>query len=144
MAPATSAVVGLAVNVLCLLYLLPTFVALGRDAAAKVEIVVLNVAFGWTGVAWLAALLLAFGPRRPRRPPVASPSALEPVEPSVYRDGIYLVSSGPDSHTWAIREDDRWCIVYEIEGEERLAGRVGESDVPLSVLAAALEPEARR
>jgi hypothetical protein len=144
MDPATRVAIGLAISLLCLLYLLPTFVALMRDAAAKTEIVVLNVALGWTGIAWLAALLVAFGPRARRSPPETPASRLQIAEPSVYRDGIYLVSTGPDSHTWAIREAGRWCIVYEIDGEERLTGSVAESDVPLSVLAAALEPGDRR
>ena len=85
------------------------------------------------------ALILAFGPRRPR-PPAPVRDAPRDVAESVYRDGVYLVSTGPDTHTWAIREGGRWNIVYEIGGEERLTGTVHERDVPLSVLAAALEP----
>jgi hypothetical protein len=144
MDPTARVVIGLAISVLCLIYLLPTFVVLLRDAAAKTEIVVLNVAFGWTGIGWLAAQLLAFGPRNSRPTAPSPPRPSQPAGPSVYRDGVYLVSSGPDSHTWAIREEGRWCIVYEIDGEERLTGSVRETDVPLSVLAAALEPEGRR
>lgn len=126
-------------------YLLPTVVALGRDVIARPQVIALNIALGWTGAGWICALILAFGPRRPR-PPVASPARpLRSPEDrfqrlAVYRDGVYLVSSGADTHTWAIREQGRWHIVYEIGGEERLVGEVAETDVPLSVLAAALQP----
>ena len=145
MEPTTRALLTLAATLIALLYLLPTFIALGRDAAARAEVVALNVLLGWTVAGWVFALVLAFGPRRPR-PPAPSPTrplprpASSPRRSSVYVDGVYLVSSGPDTHTWAIREDGRWRIVYEIGGEERLVGEVAETDVPLSVLATALAP----
>jgi hypothetical protein len=142
MGPVTHSAIALAAALLLLLYLTPTVIALTRDVAAKTEIVILNLLLGWTGAAWIWALVLAFGPRRPRPAPAPRPPLGDPTE-SVYRDGVYLVSAGPDTHTWAIRENGRWNIVYEIEGEERLTGSVRDSDVPLSVLAAALEPDDR-
>ncbi len=131
-----------------LIYLIPTFVAVRRDVAARSEVVLLNVCLGWTGVAWLAALVLAFGTRRPRpvepsptRPP-PRPQPPSSPQPSIYRDGAFLVSSGPDTHTWAIRKCGRWTIVYEAGGVDRLVGDVDESDVPLGVLAQALDSPA--
>ena len=91
---------------------------------------------GWTGVAWVCALVLALGPKRPQ-PPAAPPTRPSPrpavprrAARPIYVDGVYLVSSGPDTHTWAIREDGRWRIVYEIGGEERLVGDVAETRRP--------------
>ena len=137
----TRALLTLAATLLVLLYFLPTLLALSRGAAARWQVVVLNLLLGWTGAAWVVAFLLALGPRQPR-PPVVPPTRPLPPPPrrcSVYADGVYLVSSGPDTHTWAIHEAGRWRIVYENGGEERLVGQVAETDVPLSVLATALE-----
>jgi hypothetical protein len=53
---------------------------------------------------------------------------------------VYLVSAGTDSHTWAVQSGGGWRIVYEVDGVERLVGEVAETDVPLSVLADALQP----
>jgi hypothetical protein len=139
-APSTRAAIGLAAAVMCLLYLAPIAIALGRDAVAKTEVAILNLLLGWTGFAWAWALVLALGPRRPRLAPSPPSPRPQAIAESVYYDGVYVVSTGPDTHTWAIRENGTWSIVYEIEGEERLTGRVHEHDVPLSVLAAALEP----
>jgi Superinfection immunity protein len=138
--PLTSALLTLAATLLVLLYCLPTCLALGRDIVARTQVVVLNLALGWTGVAWVCALVLACGPRRPRpgTPPPTRPLPHPPGASSVYRDGVYLVSSGDDANTWAIRDRGTWRIVYEMDGEERLVGVVPESDVPLSVLASAL------
>lgn len=140
--PSTCALIGFAITLATLAYLLPTFVALGRQSVARTQVIILNVAFGWTAVGWIGALILALGPRTPS-PPVPAPTRPRPRPPShplgVYRDGVYLASAGPDTHTWAIREEGRWQIVYEVGGDERLVGEVAESDVPLSVLAAALE-----
>ena len=140
--PSTRALLTPTATLLVLLYFLPTFLAFGRDAVARWQVVALNVLLGWTGAAWICALVLALGPRRPR-PPAAPPTRPlprpAPRRSSVYADGVYLVSAGPDTHTWAIREDGLWRIVYEIGGEERLVAEVAETDVPLSVLATALE-----
>jgi hypothetical protein len=126
-----------------LLYLLPTFVALARDAVARNQVLILNLAFGWTCAAWVWALVLAFGARRPQAHPVPRRQPRLPAEesdlPTIYRDGVYLVSRGVDTHTWAVREDGRWSIVYEVGGVDRLVGNVRESDIPFNVLAQALE-----
>ena len=41
------------------LYFLPTVIAISRDHNNKVAIFILNIAGGWTGVLWLAALVWA-------------------------------------------------------------------------------------
>jgi hypothetical protein len=140
-APVTGAAIGFALLLAALLYLLPTLVAVGRDAVAKTQVVVLNVALGWTGAGWICAFVMAFGPRTPR-PPVPPPTRPLPRPPAqdVYQDGVYLASAGHDTHTWVIREAGRWRVVYEVGGDERLVGEVPEADVPLSVLATALTP----
>ena len=141
--PSTRALLTLAATLLVLLFFLPTFIAVGRDVVARGQVIALNLLLGWTGAGWVCALVLALGPKRPR-PPVAPPTrplprpASAPRRGSIYADGVYLVSSGPDTHTWAILEHGRWRIVYEIGGEERLVGEVAEADVPLTVLATAL------
>jgi hypothetical protein len=53
-----SAVVGLA------LWLLPTIVAFSRHARRLPLVVALNLLLAWTIIGWIAAFILAFGPRR--------------------------------------------------------------------------------
>lgn len=123
------------------LYVLPTVVALWRRAAAVVEVSLLNLCLGWTVFGWVCALVLAFGPRNPRRE--LSPSSRGSHHvchelPQPYRDGVYIVSRGLDSVTWAIVRDGRWSIVYELEGADRVICDVHDQDVPLEILAEAL------
>jgi Superinfection immunity protein len=124
------------------LYLLPTVIAVARRAVSMPEVIALNIALGWTGAAWLVALILALGPRRPAVPvapptrPIPRPSP--PRRSDVYRDGWYILSSGPESATWAVCELGRWQIVYELSGRQRLVGPVPDTDVPMAVLAEAL------
>jgi hypothetical protein len=122
---------------------LPLTVALVRDVEGKRDIVLLVVLLGWTVLAWGCALILALTrPRRDRviaRPVIAPRRPLTPNAPcEAYSDGMYLVSAGTESNTWAVRSCGEWRIVYEVGGVERLVGLVGETDVPLSVLADAL------
>ena len=140
-APMQAALAGTVITIAALIYLLPAFVAVARDAAARSQVIILNVALGWTLAGWICAFVLALGPRTPRPPssPPTRPLPRPPDRPGIYRDGVYLASSGPDTFTWAIREAGCWRIVYEVDGEERLVGAVCEADVPLSVLAAALD-----
>ena len=120
------------------LYLLPTVVAVKRDAAATREVVLLNVFLGWTCLGWAWALALATGPRRPL-PPLPRPMPLPlPPDDCLYRDGAYVLSRSADTTTWAICKRDRWTIVYELNGADRLIGDVTARDVPLDVLAEAL------
>ena len=44
---------------LLMLYLVPFCVAAGRDHPSSIVILVLNLALGWTGVGWMAALTWA-------------------------------------------------------------------------------------
>ena len=39
------------------LYLLPTFIAFGRNCPNRVGIMILNILLGWTLVGWCAALI---------------------------------------------------------------------------------------
>jgi hypothetical protein len=139
--PTRSVLIGCAVTVATLVYVLPAFVALARDTTARTQVVILNIAAGWTLAGWICALVLAFGPRTPKPPgpPPTRPLPRPPCPHGIYRDGVYIASSGADTNTWVIREDGYWRIVYEVGGEERLVGAVTEADVPLSVLATALE-----
>ena len=61
----------LAVLALGAIFLAPTLVGIARSVEQLALVIVLNLIGGVTGVGWLAALILAFGPRRrsSRRPP---------------------------------------------------------------------------
>ena len=141
------AAAGAALLVAASLYVLPTIIAVHRRAAARTEVCVLNLLLGWTGAAWACALILACGPRRPDGPPPPPPPRPRPqplpTTRSVYREGAYLVSRGLDSNTWAIHENGLWQLVYEVAGTDRLASFIDEEDIPLNVLAQALDPSGR-
>ena len=61
----------LLILVLCAVYLLPTIIGVARRVDRLALVFLVNLIGGTTGVGWLAALILAFGPRR-----------LSPVPPS--------------------------------------------------------------
>src|SRR5258708_32685509 len=61
----------LPILVLCAVYLLPTIIGVVRRVDRLALVFLVNLIGGTTGVGWLAALILAFGPRR-----------LSPVPPS--------------------------------------------------------------
>ena len=70
--------------VLAIVYLLPTLIALIRGTDAVALVFLVNLIGGLSGVGWLGAMIIAFGPRRlPAAPPVpAWPQALQrPAEP---------------------------------------------------------------
>lgn len=46
------------------IYLIPTWIAMGRDTKKKAGIISLNVFLGWTGLGWIAALVWAFSERK--------------------------------------------------------------------------------
>jgi hypothetical protein len=143
---AASALLAAAAVLAAILFLLPVIVALVRDVEGKLDIVLLALFLGWTGFAWACAIYLAASRTRRSRgdgtraaaPPGPIRSALS--RPDAYCEGVYLVSAGTDSHTWAVHSGGGWRIVYEVDGVERLVGEVAETDVPLSVLADALQP----
>ena len=57
------------------LYLLPTLVGAIRRVDGLALVFLVNLIGAPTGIGWLAAMILAFGPRRvPPRPPVPWPS----------------------------------------------------------------------
>ena len=56
---------------LVVVYLLPALIAVIRGTEALALVVLVNLIGGLTGIGWLAAMILAFGPRRlPPVPPV--------------------------------------------------------------------------
>jgi hypothetical protein len=132
-----SGLVALAVIAGSALVALPIIVACQRDIDERRTIVLVSLFLGWTVVGWLCVLVLALS--LPRRVRYTSPPAPQPLGPDPYREGTYLVSAGADSHTWAVHTAGQWRIVYEVAGTERLCGAVSEADVPLGVLAEALE-----
>ena len=72
----------LLILVLSAVYLLPTIVGMTRRVDRLALVFLVNLIGGTTGVGWLAALILAFGPRRPS--PVPPPvSWRPPYGPSV-------------------------------------------------------------
>jgi hypothetical protein len=73
----------LLILVLCAVYLLPTIIGTARRVDRLALVFLVNVIGGTTGVGWLAALILAFGPRR--LPPVQPESWSPPDGPPVSR-----------------------------------------------------------
>ena len=59
------------VGIIISLYLLPSFVALVRKSHNVSGVVVVNILAGWTGLGWVAALVMAClpGPKEPAAPP---------------------------------------------------------------------------
>jgi hypothetical protein len=55
---------------LAIVFLLPTLVGLIRRVDRLALVFVVNVIGGLTGIGWLAAMILAFGPRGPTARPV--------------------------------------------------------------------------
>jgi hypothetical protein len=55
---------------LAIVFLLPTLVGLIRRVDRLALVFLVNVVGGLTGIGWLAAMILAFGPRRPSARPV--------------------------------------------------------------------------
>jgi hypothetical protein len=65
---------------LCLLYLLPTLIAVVRGTDRLALVFVVNVIGGTAGIGWLAAMILACGPRRlPPVPPMTWPPPSPPA-----------------------------------------------------------------
>jgi Superinfection immunity protein len=52
--------------VLIVVYLLPTLIGMIRQVDQLALVFLVNLIGGPTGIGWLGALILAFGPRRPR------------------------------------------------------------------------------
>lgn len=69
--------------VLVLLYLLPTWVAVGRQHTNRLSIFALNLLLGWTFVGWVVSLVWAFTAQRAPEP---APIAGEPRWLSGERD----------------------------------------------------------
>lgn len=68
----------LLILVLCAVYLLPTITGAARRVDRLALVFLVNLIGGTTGVGWLAALILAFGPRR--RSPVPPSVSLRPPD----------------------------------------------------------------
>jgi hypothetical protein len=71
-----------AILVLCVIYLLPTLIGIARQVDHLALVLVVNLIGGTTGVGWVAALILAFGPRR--LPPAPPSGLLSPPPPGGY------------------------------------------------------------
>lgn len=74
----------LLILVLCAVYLLPTIIGAARRVDRLALVFLVNLIGGTTGVGWIAALILAFGPRRfflvpgSWQPPVRPPGPWPP------------------------------------------------------------------
>jgi hypothetical protein len=60
---------------LAIVYLLPTLVGMVRRVDRLALVIAVNLIGGTTGIGWLAAMILAFGPRRPTTVPLSSSRA---------------------------------------------------------------------
>lgn len=134
-------------------YMLPSLIGVVRHGEAASRLVVINLLLGWTVVGWVVALALACRARHPRiaasttspdwtpwlpgRPEAA---AFPAAALGTYAEGTYLVSENGSARTWAVCRAGRWGIAYELDGVQRTAAWVDSSDVPVGVLAYALEP----
>jgi hypothetical protein len=97
----------LLIFVLCAIYLLPTIIGLIRRADRLALVFLANLIGGTTGVGWLAALILAFGPRRfspvppsaSWRPPDGPPVPWPPQRPAEARGLIAMrADAGEPDH----------------------------------------------
>lgn len=138
---------------LSVVYVLPSLIGLVSHGAAASRLVTINLLLGWTVIGWTWAFALACRSRRPGsavtlasaewvpwlpgRPEAAD---LAVGAPGTYADGTYLISERGAARTWAVCRDGRWGIAYELDGIQRTAGWVDSSDIPIGVLAHALEP----
>jgi hypothetical protein len=57
----------------------------------------------------------------------------------VYACGAFLLSERFGASTWAVCDGERWALSYEVDGTQRLAGWLDETDVPLELRLSALE-----
>ena len=64
----------LAFLALTVVFMLPTLIGLIRRVDRLALVFLVNVIGGLTGIGWLAAMILAFGPRRRPIAPMSSPS----------------------------------------------------------------------
>jgi hypothetical protein len=64
----------LAFLALTVVFMLPTLIGLIRRVDRLALVFLVNVIGGLTGIGWLAAMILAFGPRRCPIAPMSSPS----------------------------------------------------------------------
>ena len=64
----------LAFLALTVVFMLPTLIGLIRRVDRLAQVFLVNVIGGLTGIGWLAAMILAFGPRRRPIAPMSSPS----------------------------------------------------------------------
>jgi len=115
-------------------------------ALADVGLVLCGLGLGWA-VAWSTARrILSRG--APRRPRTAVEAPWRPGRPEavvsrrsrdVYACGAYLLSERFGASTWAVCDGERWALSYELDGTQRLAGWLDETDVPLELRLDALE-----
>ena len=68
---------------LCAVYLIPFIVAARTEHARIGSVLALNLALGWTGIGWIAALWWAARPHRPAQP-----------EPTLRRGHLRLIPGG--------------------------------------------------
>jgi Superinfection immunity protein len=73
-----------ALMALAVVYLLPTLIGMIRGVERLALVFLVNLIGAPTGIGWVAAMVLAFGPRRPSagRPPAARPAGM-PRQPGV-------------------------------------------------------------
>jgi Superinfection immunity protein len=134
-------------------YVLPSLIGVVRHGTGASRIVGINVFLGWSLIGWIWALFLAC--RAPQAPIAATPASAEWIpwlpgrpeaadapagSPNTYADGTYLISESGAARTWAVCRAGRWGIAYELDGIQRTAAWVDSSDIPVGVLAHALEP----
>ena len=134
-------------------YVLPSLIGIVRHDPRAARLVVINVFLGWTLVGWVLALVCAC--RAPRPEPASPlppsewipwqpgrPEAVEPstATPGCYAEGTYLISEWGSAQTWAVCRGGCWGVAYELDGVQRAGVWVDSSDIPVEVLAHALDP----
>jgi hypothetical protein len=113
---------------------------------ADVGLILFGLGLGWC-VAWSMAWRL-LARRAPRRARTAVDAPWRPGRPEavvmrrsrdVYACGAFLLSERFGASTWAVCDGERWALSYEVDGTQRLAGWLDETDVPLELRLSALE-----
>jgi hypothetical protein len=118
---------------------------------ADIGLVLFGLGLGWA-IAWRVAWR-ALSRRPAQRSGVAVEAPWRPGRPEaplsrrsrdLYTSGAFPLGERFGARTWAVCDGERWALSYELDGTQRLAGWIDETDVPLELRLSALQTVASR